>query len=83
MGSRGDKLVPFGSDGGTIGGIDATLLARSPPSFTVVSGATGAAMRSARYTEASVVPTELGPVPGAALTDGLTEVAPARIPGDN
>ena len=77
MGSRDDKLVPFG----TIGGIDATLLARSPPSSTVVSGATDGAIRSALYTEASVMSTELAPVSGGSLTVGPTPVAPARIRG--
>jgi hypothetical protein len=74
-------LRPFGSVDAAIEVIDAILLARSPPSSTVDSGATDGAIRSALYTEASVMSTELAPVSGGSLTVGPSAVAPARIRG--
>jgi hypothetical protein len=69
-------LVSFDWVGAVIEVMDAPLLARPATSSNVISGATGAAIRLALYTESSVMPAELAPGTGAALTAG---VVPARI----
>jgi hypothetical protein len=79
--SKGDNLAPFGSVGAPIEVIDATLLARSLSSSTVVSGPTGGAIRLALYPEANVMPTGLAPVPRAALTVGSPGWHPREFAG--